>query len=149
MELISPRRFDTHDTTLGELFIGDYRQCLTLEDTHRHEKIPKKTRIGAGRYEIKLRKSSPMAKKYRDKYGTDGMIWLQNVPEFEHVYIHIGVDRKSTDGCIIVGNTLYMETKNGVLVPRLWHSSKAYLDLHPKIVKALKTERVFITIIDN
>lgn len=105
MNTIKVRRLTSDgDTTLGIMNAFDV-VCGTLEDEHRDEKVAGETRIPAGRYEIKLRTDSPMADKYRARYGEwhRGMLWLQNVPGFEWVYIHTGNTDDHTEGCILVG----------------------------------------------
>lgn len=66
------------------------------EDTDRHDdsKIPKRTAIPVGTYEIKLYDSP--------KHGPD-TLELQDVPGFRHVQIHSGNTSEDTEGCILIG----------------------------------------------
>lgn len=105
MEIEIFRDEERPGVTLGTLWIDGVKICETLEDEHNEPKIPGKTRIPAGMYDVKLRTHSPMANRYRERFGDEhaGMIWLQNVPGFSYVYIHVGNDEDDTDGCPLVG----------------------------------------------
>ena len=113
MELIIKRLLDDSRSTVGKLYLDGRLFAGTLEDTRRHKKVPRLTRIPAGRYEIKLRFDSPMAKRYEELYGTRGMLWLQDVEDFEWVYIHIGNDDDDSDGCILVGWVIHISCLAG------------------------------------
>ncbi|KKR55853.1 MAG: hypothetical protein UT94_C0055G0001, partial [Candidatus Uhrbacteria bacterium GW2011_GWF2_40_263] len=86
------RRKSNEDATVGELYINGNKLCFTLEDEKREVKVMHETRIPAGTYEIKLQKNGEMTKKYAKKFPGihEGMLWLQNVPNFQFIYIHIG-----------------------------------------------------------
>jgi len=64
------------NSTIGRLHIGEgmaeYLFGYTCEDEKRTKKVAGKTRIPAGTYEIKLRKGSPMASRYDNKYHRIG-----------------------------------------------------------------------------
>ena len=70
------------------------RLCFTLEDQRRlGEKVAGETSIPLGTYEIKLRTEGGMHEKYLRQFMElphQGMLHLQNVPDFEWVYLHIG-----------------------------------------------------------
>ncbi|QJT71170.1 hypothetical protein GR11A_00133 [Vibrio phage vB_VcorM_GR11A] len=96
--------------TIGDIFVDGHWQGTTLEDIHRDVKVMGKTRIPAGTYEIVQRKVlSGMTQKYRAKYENshnfDWHLMLNDVPDFENVYIHIGNKPEDTDGCILVAST--------------------------------------------
>lgn len=88
------RRIFTNESTVGDLHFGHDFFCNTLEDTCRHEKIPGKTAIPAGRYEIVLAHS---------KRFNRSMPRLLNVPNYEGILMHWGNNAAATDGCILVG----------------------------------------------
>ena len=69
------------------------------------------------------------------------MLWLQNVPNFKDILIHIGNTEKDTSGCILIGKTVD-EVKG-----TLGQSTVAYTELY-KIVEAelSKGNKVFIEI---
>lgn len=93
-------------TTPGQLSIDWIYFCETLEDMIRERpgvnvaewKIKHETAVPAGIYELEL-VNSP-------KFGID-TISLINVPGFDDVRIHSGVNMYSTDGCLIVGDTIH------------------------------------------
>ena len=77
-------------------------KVFTLEDDYDDVKVKGHTRIPAGEYEIILRKAGTIYEKYVKRFGSimKGMPWLQNVPNYEYVYIHCGNTEKDTSGCI-------------------------------------------------
>ena len=100
-------------TTLGAMLINDKFECYTLEDSHKDVKVKHQTRIPSGKYEIKLREFGGHYEKYLSKYdGHGGMLWLQDVPNFEDILIHIGNDAEDTSGCILVGSTANNNANN-------------------------------------
>jgi hypothetical protein len=143
MKLILQRLSDNGTSTLGRL-TADGFQCVTLEDTFRAEKVYGKTRIPAGRYEIKLRTAGRMHGQYIKKLPNHvGMLWLQDVPGFQYVYIHIGNEAADSSGCILVGTTVENEDF-------ISESTVAYIKLYAIVVEALeRDEEVIIDIIDN
>lgn len=143
------------DSTIGRLTIGDmvseYLFCYVVEDEKRRTKVAGETRIPAGRYEIKLRRGTPMGKRYDKLYsevGHDGMLELQGVDNFSFIYIHIGNDEADTEGCLLVNYNSYLDPVNGG--GSGGRSTDAYLDLYriiyPKLVLG---EKVYITIKDE
>lgn len=144
MHLRMNRLMSSTEETLGMIQCGDHI-FGTLEDEYRKVKVPGETRIPAGTYDIKLRTASPMAQRYEDKFGPShkGIPWLQNVPGFEWVYLHIGNDADDTAGCILVGNAVnFAEGK-------LLYSTPAYNYIQAEIQAALDAgESVTITIED-
>lgn len=137
------------DSTLSTLDVDDVFECFVLEDELRRIKVRGETAIPAGRYEIKLRTDSP---KFEPKYGArfpfhEGMLWLQDVPNFDWVYIHIGNDDKDSDGCLLTGEVPQVYPDGEFTVGR---SEAAYVRLYKKVIAALhRNERVFITILDD
>jgi len=94
MEITIDRLQDNGHSTIGVMKIDGVFEAFTLEDTYHAIKVPGETRIPAGKYDIKLRTEGGLHNKYKAKFGSmhKGMLWLQNVPGFEWVYIHIGND---------------------------------------------------------
>jgi hypothetical protein len=86
--------------------------CATMEDGHRDVKVPGKTRIPAGTYKVKLRNEGTLTQKYAQKFPDihKGMMWLQNVPGFEYVYLHVGNTAEDSEGCILVGNSINFDS---------------------------------------
>lgn len=105
---------DTNGTgCTGGTLTCDHLTFATLEDLPQDTKIAGITRIPAGRYRVKYREVlSPLTQTYRNKY--DWFSWhleLQDVPDYNNVYIHIGNYSKDTDGCILVGTKFVPEMK--------------------------------------
>ena len=121
------------ESTLGALSVDGRFVCFSLEDQHQNVKVPGETRIPAGTYQIRLRIEGGMHERYKAKYDDHvGMLWLQNVPGFEWVYIHPGNDPSDTLGCILVGDTAQAEG----LIER---SVQAYRRLYRAVAAALLT----------
>lgn len=130
------------NSTIGHLSLDEF-SCNTLEDAPHQVKIHGETCIPAGQYQIRLRtqgsKSPAYAKKYPDMHK--GMLWLQDVPNFEYVYIHIGNFPKDTEGCILVGLGSGKDSVTG--------SAAAYEALYPRVADAIERgEDVLIDIVD-
>ena len=137
-----------HDvsTTLGVLSVDGKFHSFTLEDEPRKIKIKGETRIPAGKYQIKFREVlSGKTKSYRKKF--DWFTWhleLQNVPDFEYVYIHIGNKEKDTDGCILVAETC--DSK----VMTIGRSTPAFRSLYQLVSeKLIEGEDVWIEVSDE
>ena len=99
MKLVLVRKTFLKDRTLGELYIeGTEYFCDTLEphciDWSKEKKVNGKTAIPEGRYKVKVG-WSPKAGK--------NVPWLQKVPHFNGIQIHVGNFPKDTRGCILVG----------------------------------------------
>ena len=132
------------DSTLGRLLVDGEFECFTLEDERREVKVYGETCIPDGRYEIILRTEGGMTQRYADRFPElhKGMLWLQDVPEFEYVYLHIGNKESHTDGCPLVGRVPVCLPDGEFEISR---SELAYVDLYRKVIAALESgERVFI-----
>ena len=145
-------RYDSgNDSTLGKMFDPlDNGLCYTCEDEHRDVKVMHETRIPAGRYEIKLRKAGSIHPRYQQKFPEihKGMLWLQDVPEFEWIYIHLGNTDDHSSGCILTGSQPLPDEENGG--GRVADSTSAYLKVYPMMANAIEDgHRVFLTVHDN
>ena len=142
-------RFATgQHSTEGALYVDERFACFTLEDEPHEEKIPGETRIPAGRYEILLRTEGGMHADYARRFGSlhQGVLWLQDVPGFEWIYLHCGNNDLQTEGCILVGDDL---TQNATGRGYLGHSESAYRRVYPVIAGALLGgDTVHIEIVD-
>jgi len=140
-------RYSTTKTdTLGFLFIGDDFFCYTLEDGFNEQKVKGETRIPEGIYKLKLRKEeTPLTKEYREKFSWFKFhIELENVPEFNYVYIHIGNDHTDTKGCILLGN---IANNNQIKEAYIYNSTDAFERFYKKIYPLLeKGEQITIQI---
>ncbi len=137
------------DDTLGLLFLGNKFAAFTLEDEKRTIKVMGETRIPAGTYEIFLRNVGGLTKSYGRRFPDihKGMLWLQDVPDFQYIYIHCGNRDEDTEGCILIGDTSQQNiTEDGFIGA----SVAAYRRVYPQIVEALDSgARVFIHIYDE
>lgn len=98
MKLKVERYFFGPEYTIGKLEVDGEFFCDTLEDRirdlSREKKIPGKTAIPAGRYDVVVN-ISPRFKRKLPR--------LLNVPGFEGILIHRGNTPEDTAGCILVG----------------------------------------------
>jgi hypothetical protein len=129
------------------LFVDGVFECFTLEDQVREgSKVMKETAIPLGEYEIKYRNIGGYDSKYRARYGTDwhnGMLELQDVPNFTYILIHTGNTDEHTAGCLLVGETQQDldKGKDGFV----GGSGDAYKKFYPKVRDALNAgEKVTI-----
>lgn len=130
MNLNLIRKWFTPISTIGELFVDDIYECFTLEDVcHEGPKVPKKTAIPYGRYEIIVTYS----KRFEQM-----MPLLLDVPGFEGIRIHRGNKAEETDGCILVGKERYENF--------IGFSKIAYEALFEKIMEGLNKGKVYISI---
>ena len=118
MELILKRIALRSEYTIGKLYVNGEYVCDTIEDTVRdldkdgkfangEVKIPGKTAIPYGRYEITMKVKSPKYSnftKYSWAKKYDGYLpRLLNVPHFDGVLIHVGNSALDSEACVLVG----------------------------------------------
>lgn len=135
--------------TTGVISIDGTWAGFTCEDEYREEKVSGETRIPAGAYEIKLRTAGGMHKRYTEKFGErhHGMLWLQDVPGFEWIYIHPGNTPAHSHGCILVG---YGAMHVPDTTPKVLSSTECYHAISAAVHGALERgETVSIEIIDK
>lgn len=118
MKITVDRKWKKEDYTIGRMYINGEFFCNTLEDTDRgitqtmdknilrSRKIPNRTAIPSGTYNITLDVVSPkFSKKTFYKEFCDGKLpRLLNVPGFDGILIHVGSNASHSSGCILVGN---------------------------------------------
>ena len=150
MELLVKRQSTGNESTIGTMHRTDPAirfRGFTMEDQPNEPKVKGETRIPAGRYQIKLREEGGMHGRYSKKFDWHrGMLWLQDVPNFEWVYVHYGNYEKDTDGCILVGDG----AQSNVIEDGMVQASVAcYTRLAQEIYAALDAgEEVWITVED-
>ncbi len=152
LELLNRRISSGDEATLGTLFdVTDDPEflCYVLEDQFNEPKIPGETRIPTGRYQIKLRNEGGMIKRYKKRFPWHkGMLWLQDVPGFNWVYMHVGNKDDDTDGCLLLGDgQISNVTERGMVTT----SVAAYRRIYEMIVDELtdtETGEVWITVED-
>jgi len=142
-------RFNSSDDfTTGLLFdvTDNVRSflCYTLEDEARTVKQWGETRIPSGKYKLSLRSEGGFHTRYLSKFGAEfhkGMIYVNEVPNFEYILWHIGNDDDDTAGCLLVGKTSQDNF--------IGNSTTAYKEIYPPIRDAiLSGEDVTVTYID-
>ena len=108
MELEVLRISSQVDSTSGILFdvTGGKRKflCYTIEDEYRAKKVRGETRIPEGTYELTLRKEGGFHTRYLKKYGAKfhkGMLYVNNVKNFEWILWHTGNTDESTHGWFV------------------------------------------------
>ena len=150
MRINLQRLISDDESSIGAMFIDCDFKCYTLEDEFRSKKVFGETRIPFGEYEIKLRTEGGFHERYLNKFGADfhkGMLWLQDVPNFEYILIHIGNDDDDTAGCILLGSTANnLLTSSGFI----GESTSAYQHFYPIVRDALLSgEKVTINVRDE
>lgn len=136
MEITLERFGFGRDSTLGELRVDGLHECYTLEDERRRVKVQGETCVPAGRYPLRFRTEGGLHAKYKARFPNlhRGMLWLQNVPGFSWVYLHIGNDEAETDGCPLVGRV-------PVILPdgefKVASSTEAYLAFYGRVAGAM------------
>jgi hypothetical protein len=148
MEITLIRLNKDTDSTIGVMYIDGKFQCYTLEDEERDVKIKGETCIPKGTYEVKFREVvSGLTKKYRERYDWFHYhLMLQDVPNFNYVYMHVGNTDEHTDGCLLVGEQQQLNTyKEG----KLMSSVPAFERLYKKVGNELESGgKVYITVKD-
>ena len=134
-------------STLSHLYIDGIFQCYLLEDKIRTDKIPKQTAIPTGDYKLIVNSWGGMNTKYKNLMGKvhEGMIEIDQLPNFDYVYIHIGNTYLQTAGCPLTG--FGFELINGDY--QVTHSRKAYDMIYPKLLKIAKSKENQIRIENN
>lgn len=135
MNLFLKRLHHGDNSTIGALYANGEFQCFTCEDEPREVKVPGKTRIPSGKYQITYRDIGGMVERYKSRMPWHkGMLWLRDVPNFDWIYLHIGNYHTDTDGCILVGDTARNGYDRGGWVE---HSTVAYERLYKMISRQL------------
>ena len=156
MELRLERIALRSEYTIGKLYVDGEYVADTIEDTVRdldkdgkfangEVKIPGKTAIPYGRYEITMKVKSPKYSNF-SKYSWakkyDGYLpRLLNVPHFDGVLIHVGNSALDSEACVLVGeNKVVGKVINSV------NTFRRLMDDY--LVPAKKrNERIFIVIV--
>ena len=149
MKLSIYRLNDNGQSTIGVLLIDGKFQGFTIEDEFRTIKIKGETRIPSGTYKVILRKEGGKHEHYKTKFPQmhKGMLWLQDIPNFQYVLIHIGNTDIDSEGCILIGDSAVQNvTTRGSIAG----SADCYKRIYPIIASAIeKGEICTIEIIDT
>jgi hypothetical protein len=114
------------------MWIDGAWECFTLEDEVREGKIPGRTAIPEGEYEVIVN----MSQRFRTELPL-----LLNVPDFTGVRIHPGNTEADTEGCILVGQE---RTEISIL-----RSKAAFRVLLGKIKTAISTGGSVVCAVEN
>ena len=147
MKVLKIKRFlSDDDATLSQIYYDDQFQCFGLEDEYRADKVVHQTRVPAGAYNIKLKKHGGFHERYAGRYAIhEGMLHLQNVPNFTDILIHIGNTDADTSGCILVGTGCV----TGLDSMSVTSSRIAYLKLYEKVVSQVRNNNMMVIIEDQ
>ena len=164
MELLIKRQPSETDgtggmMTVGQLFINQMFQCLTLEDQIRPagEFVFGKTAIPAGRYQIIINRSERFSQiaghdvflpLILDLPGNKTMFGAHSIDE-AGCRLHAGNDEFDTEGCILLGlvRGKVCDAKGNFLAYGILQSATAFAAVFALISAALaKSESVFLTI---
>lgn len=153
MEITVDRRWKKAEYTISNMYIDGEWMCNVLEDTDRglddsmqdfmirSRKIPTKTAVPTGRYEILMDVVSPrFSKKDFYKEVCKGKLpRLKDVKGFDGVLIHVGSNHEHSEGCLLCGkNTI----KGG-----LTDGKETFKKIYSMMKKAHdKGEKIFINI---
>ena len=106
------RLYTSGDPTLGFVTVDTLDAppiCFSLEDRFRAKKLRGDTRIPAGRYQLKWREIGKWALRFK-KAGFPGSLEICDVPEFTDVLIHVGNTKGDTEGCVLLGMGMDLDT---------------------------------------
>ena len=111
------RIFNNNNYCISHIYVDGEYICDGIEDTDRmldqsmsiseimKIKVPRKTAIPTGKYRLTLNIVSPKFQKYKYYmfFCSAKMPRVLEVPGYEGILIHKGVDQNSSAGCLIVG----------------------------------------------
>ena len=137
----------TPSSTLGLLSLGGKPLCFVLEDEARLIKLAGRTRIPAGEYSIRLRTWGEHHQRYLSRFSSfhKGMLWLRNVPSFQHILIHLGNSAADTSGCLLLGESASLSNGHFVLL----QSQVAYRRVYPILAQEAEKGAFNISIKDE
>lgn len=148
MEIEFNRIINHEKCTVSQVFIDGEHFGFGMEDPHKDVKVRGVTRIPAGRYRVEYRitpEPSPKTAHYRKKYSWfNDHLMLQDVANFQYVYIHIGNTHKDTDGCLLVGADVAEDNFYGF---RIGRSTDKFQQLYQMAAQEISIgKKVFITV---
>lgn len=156
MKVLVKRTYNCDRYCIGHLYVDGQYICDTIEDTDRgldqsmsteqisKIKVRNNTAIPTGKYDLTINVVSPKFQRYKYYmlYCQGKLPRILNVPYYDGILIHQGVDWRSTSGCIIVG---YNKVKGKVV-----DSQDAFEKLYELLKKAkVNREKIEIEIVKN
>lgn len=145
MRIIVSRFVSDSDATLSLVSVDGEFICFGLEDEYRETKVPGETRVPAGEYPVRMRREGGFHSRYANKFGTfhQGMLHIQDIPDFEYVLIHIGNSDEDTAGCLLLG-----ENANTSGELRITSSTSAYKKFYKLVKDAAIAGELMIEFVD-
>ena len=152
-KIVLNRKWKKEEYTIGELYIDGNFICNTCEDRDRgldesmdiqmikNRKIPTRTAIPTGTYEVRIDIVSKKYSNYEDyKEFCGGKVpRLMDIKGFDGILIHHGEHAGWSDGCILVGDN----TKVG----RLTNSFERFKEIYKILLQSHeKGEKITIEI---
>ena len=114
------------------MYVDDWYFADTLEprtiDWNKEEKVAGKTAIPEGTYKLEM--------KFSTKFKTQ-MPFLQNVPHFTGIMIHVGNSVRNTSGCILIGSRTF---------PSVLTHSRDALNRLILLIEEHKDETILVTV---
>ena len=153
MEIVVERRWKKENYTIGRLSIDGDLLCNTLEDVDRglddsmqewmikNKKIPTRTAVPTGRYEVLMDVVSPRfsQKQFYKDVCKGKLPRLKDVKGFDGVLFHCGNDETHTEGCLLVGKNTQ--------VGKVTNSQETFKKMYALMKKAHdKGEKIYLTI---
>jgi hypothetical protein len=142
---------ETSDSTVSTLTYKNpdgivVNLSFVIEDGKRVIKEHGKTRIPAGRYQIKPRYSGRHYEQYTRRFGHKCTYQIMNVPGFQFIMIHIGNTPKDTEGCLLICQGYKYDKVNQHYIGV--ESKNAYLKLYDFLHKVafVESSEVYIDI---
>lgn len=145
--IITVNRFvNDGESTLSTVAVDNKFECFILEDEPRKVKIFGETRIPAGHYEVTAKTWGGFHQRYLRRFSFhQGVLWIRDIPGFQHILIHCGNDHEDTEGCLLPG--MVANAQSGKM--RVGYSVVAYSRLYRKVIEAALKRELSIQIIDN
>ena len=153
MKLLLKRIARKTNYTIGKLYVDGKYLCDTIEDKDRglnntmkpsevlKKKVKHQTAIPTGIYDLTINVVSPKfsLKDFYKKNANGGRVpRILNVPGFDGILLHCGINQNSSSGCIIVGyNTV---------VGKVTNSQQAFIKLYEVLKTAKKEEKITIEV---
>lgn len=117
MKIEHVRIYNCPTYCISKLYIDGVWQCDIIEDTDRgldqnmsleelkRRKVYRQTAIPTGRYKLTMRFVSPKFSQmpYYKKFCKGYMPRILDVPAYDGILVHAGVNANSSAGCVIVG----------------------------------------------
>lgn len=117
MEILVYRKWKKPDYTVGRLSVDGVFMANTMEDIDRglddgmqdwmirNKKIPNRTAIPTGRYEVDMSTTSPRfsQKPFYMEVCQGKVPRIKNVKGFDGILLHCGTDETHSSGCLLLG----------------------------------------------